>query len=126
MGFLAIHDWTSVSLVSSPTAGWLDPTAAVIASNSLCTHGGASDKICTSGFVDIITSGGDYVWQFNVTGGTILPEIDWHIGAQFADAAGSANGQLISAAIPEPGAAVVFAIGALLIGFARGRRGSRT
>ena len=33
VGFLAIQNWTSVSLVSSPTTGWSAPTAAVISSN---------------------------------------------------------------------------------------------
>ena len=73
-----------------------------------------------------LTRAGDYVWKFTVVGGTMLPEIDWHIGAQFADAAGPARGQLISAALPEPRAAVVVAIGALLIGSSYGRRRSRT
>jgi hypothetical protein len=126
VGFGAIQGWTSVSLVSAPTAGWADPVAAVTSSNSLCEVGGSSDKICTHGFVDI-TGGGDYSWAFNVVGGT-LKQDEWHIGGQFANSAGPARGQIISSSgipvIPEPSAALVFGIGALIVaaGARRGRR----
>ena len=116
VGFGAIQNWTSVTLDSSPTTGWSKPTAADVSSAGLCAVGGASDKICTSGFVNI-TGGGNYTWEFTVTGGTLKPLSDWHIGGQFADSAAATRGQIISAgpAIPEPSAALVFGVGTLLV-----------
>ena len=117
VGFGAIQNWTSVALDSAPNGSWLNPpVAADVSSNGLCKTGAASDKICTSGFVDI-TAGGDYKWEFTVTGGTVKPVDDWHIGGQFADSAGAARGQIISASapIPEPSAAFVFGLGTLLV-----------
>lgn len=130
VGFGAIQGWSSVSLVSSPvstTTAWSNPVEAVTAANDLCTKGTSSDKVCTHGFADI-TGGGDHVWEFTVTGGTLKlgPDAEWHIGAQFANAAGPAAGKIISEegspgpAIPEPSAALVFGVGALLV--ARMRR----
>lgn len=118
VGFKAIQNWTSVSLDSAPNAGWLNPPLeANTSSNNLCTNGTTSDKVCTHGFVDI-TGGGDFTWNFTVVGGTLLPTSDWHIGGQFADAAGPTNGQIISATsapIPEPDARLAFAAGLLAI-----------
>ena len=129
VGFGGLKGWSSVSLVSSPTAGWADPVASPTSSNGPCANVGAGGgKICTSGFVNI-TGGGDFVWEFNVVGGT-LKETPWHIGAQFANKAGRAQGQILSEdgspststpPIPEPTAALIF--GACVLAVSRsGRR----
>ena len=119
VGFGGLGDWSSVSLVSSPSTGWADPVGSPISSNGPCANGGAGGgKICTQGFVNI-TGGGDFVWEFNVVGGT-MKETPWHIGAQFANQAGGARGQILSEEgtsssnpIPEPSAALIFGVGVL-------------
>jgi hypothetical protein len=118
VGFKTISNWKSVTLDSSPASSavpWTNPVEAVNSSNNLCEKGTSSDKVCTSGFVDI-TGGGDYTWEFTLTGSTLLDPIDWHFGGQFADAPGTARGEIISAAIPEPSAALVFSLGLLVVG----------
>jgi hypothetical protein len=116
VGFGAIQNWTSVLLDSAPNGSWLNPpVAANVSSSGLCATGSSSDKICTSGFVDI-TGGGDFTWDFTVTGGTVKPLSDWHIGGQFADSAAATRGQIISASpVPEPSAVFVFGVGMLLV-----------
>ena len=129
IGFGGIKNWTSVSLVSSPTAliGWADPIESNINSSSLCGGtNGNSGKICTWGFTDI-RADDEYVWEFLVVGGKLkLGEGDWHIGGQFADYVDltddddkTPNGDVISESgtpVPEPTAAVVFAAGLLVVG----------
>ncbi len=128
VGFGGIGGWSSVSLVSSPitaTTAFSDPVEAVTAANSLCAVGTSSDKVCTHGFVTI-TGGGDFVWEFNVVGGT-LKDTPWHIGAQFANQAGPTQGWILSeegpssSPIPEPTAALLFGVGML----AAARSGNR-
>jgi len=118
VGFKAISGWTGVTLDSYPVSSagvWTDPVEAVNSSNNLCEKGTSSDKVCTSGFVDIM-GGGDYTWVFTLTGSTLLDPSDWHIGGEFADGPGITQGQIISAAIPEPSAALVFSVGLFLVG----------
>lgn len=126
VGFGAIKNWTSVTLVSDPTSSstpWASPVEANTSSNALCTNGTSSDKVCTHGFVDV-QGGGNYVWKFQVIGGTLKtgPDDSWHIGAQFADRAGTARGKIISEAgsatsppVPEPSAALIFSACVILI-----------
>lgn len=117
VGFGGIGEWSDVSLVSAPTAGWADPVGAPTSSNALCDNGSGGGKVCTHGFV-AITGGGDFVWEFSVVGGT-LRDTPWHIGAQFADQAGPARGWILSeegsssSPIPEPTAALLFGLGVL-------------
>jgi hypothetical protein len=128
VGFKTISGWTSVTLDSSPlssTVAWADPVEAVNSSNNLCEKGTSSDKVCTSGFVDI-TGGGDFTWEFTLKGSTLLDPVDWHFGGQFADGPGSARGEIISAAIPEPSAALVFPLGLLFVGRHLGIRKRKT
>ncbi|MBW2694229.1 MAG: hypothetical protein JRE57_16635 [Deltaproteobacteria bacterium] len=121
IGFKAIKDWTSGTVLSSPT----DPTQtwnpifeSPIASNSLCEKtSGNTDKICIHGFVDV-TSGGDYTWTFRIDDGTLMDTSEWHLGAQYADGHYRTAGKIISAnapPIPEPTAALLFGMGALLV-----------
>ncbi len=117
VGFKAVQGWSGATLDSAPSAGWADPVEAVTSSNNLCENGTSSDKVCTYGFVDV-TGGGAFTWEFTLTGGSLLPVSDWHIGGQYADAAGPARGQIISAsaaAVPEPSAALAFALGGLVV-----------
>jgi len=125
VGFKAIKDWTSADLVMAPTAGWLDPALeAATSANNLCKNGTSSDKVCTYGFTDITTDD-TYTWEFLVTGGTLLDTADWHWGGQYANQAGPTSGKIISASlppVPEPNAAILFGLGALIVGAGLRRR----
>lgn len=130
IGFKAIADWTSGSLVSVPTGSyainepgygpdpWEPVFEAPINSGSLCENiNGNTSKVCIAGFVDI-SGGGDYTWVFRLEGGTLLDVEDWHLGAQYAGGPWRSNGHIISAEaapIPEPTAAVLFGLGAILV-----------
>jgi MYXO-CTERM domain-containing protein len=80
------------------------------------------------GFVDITTDG-LYTWTFDVTGATILPVGDWHIGGQYCNGDPDntdCKGWIISTsapgeAVPEPSAALIFGA-ALLVAAPRLRR----
>jgi hypothetical protein len=136
VGFGGISGWTSVVLDGSPgmsAVGWTDPIGANVSSSGRCANGSTTDKVCSSGYVDI-SAGGDYTWAFTVTGGTLRPAVaDWHIGGQFAYFADLSSrkgprGHLISESgqpVPEPGAALLFGAGMLLVAACRGagRRG---
>jgi len=132
IGFGAIQDWTKVVLDSSPTStttAWSAPVEAATSANGLCSTGTSSDKVCSYGFAEI-TGGGDHIWHFTVTGGTLKlePDATWHIGGQFANAAGATSGQIISekgvpgSPVPEPTAAMVFGVCALLVARSTRRR----
>jgi hypothetical protein len=118
IGFKAIKGWTGGEVLSSPT----DPTQtwnpifeSPIASNSLCEKtNGSTDKICIHGFVDV-TGGGDYTWTFRIDDGTLMDTSEWHLGAQYADGHYRTAGKIISAQVPEPTAAMLFGMGALLV-----------
>jgi hypothetical protein len=124
IGFKAISGWTSGTVLSSPVGSvtdWNPIFDDPIASNSLCdTSNGDTDKVCIHGFVDI-TAGGDYTWTFRIDDGTLITDTSqWHLGAQYANGHYRARGNIISAegggpAVPEPAAAVLFGLGALLV-----------
>jgi len=126
IGFKAIQDWTSGTVLTSPGGLPIDPLPAIvyddpIASNSLCdTSNGDTDKVCIHGYVNI-TSGGDYTWTFRIDYGTLITDTsEWHLGAQYADGPNRSRGKIISAEggtppVPEPTAALLFGLGALLV-----------
>jgi hypothetical protein len=129
VGFGAIAGWSSVSLDSSPgttTTAWSAPVEANTSAAGICTTGTSSDKVCTGGFADF-GQGDVHVWKFTVTGGT-LKQDEWHIGAQFADGPGRSAGSIISEegtpgpSIPEPSAAVVFGLCAMVVARTSRRR----
>ena len=69
-----------------------------------------------SGRVIDITAGGDYTWTFRIDDGTLITDTsEWHLGAQYANGHYRAKGKIISAAVPEPTAAVLFGLGAILV-----------
>jgi len=125
IGFKAISGWTSGTVLSSPIGSvtdWNPIYDDPIASNSLCdTSSGDTDKVCVHGFVDI-TAGGDYTWTFRIDDGTLITDTSqWHLGAQYANGHYRARGNIISAeggggpSVPEPAAAMLFGLGALLV-----------
>jgi hypothetical protein len=126
IGFKAISGWTTGTVLSAPAGSltnWNPVYDDPIASNSLCdTSSGDTDKVCVFGFVDI-TAGGDYTWTFRIDDGTLI-EDEWHLGAQYAYQSGRARGKIIShdgspsdtPTVPEPTAALLFGLGALLVG----------
>ena len=92
-----------------------------IASNSLCDKSnGNTDKVCIFGYVNV-TGGGDYTWTLRIGDGTLITDTsEWHLGAQYADGQYRSAGHIISAEggtppVPEPTAALLFGLGALLV-----------
>jgi hypothetical protein len=135
IGFLAIKDWTDVQLLSAPngTGNWTDPIEAVIHSNSLCElSNGDPDKVCSSAqnsFLNMTNPKGEYEFEFLVIGGTLLPTSEWHFSGQWCDHLGECNGAILSVggtpsppAVPEPSAALLFAVGAVTVGRSLRRR----
>jgi hypothetical protein len=57
----------------------------------------------------------DYTWTFLIEGGTLMDTDEWHLGAQYANGPNRSQGQIISAQVPEPTAAVLFGLGAILV-----------
>jgi hypothetical protein len=129
IGWKAIKDWTlgdpGTTVLSSPTDPldtWNPIFDDPIASGSLCdTSAGDTDKVCITGYVDI-TGGGDYTWVFRIEDGTLMDTSEWHLGAQFANSRLRHKGHIISAEVPEPSAALLFALGAIVVTRAARRR----
>lgn len=124
LGFLAIKDWKTVELLTAPNGieNWSAAVEAVVNSNgSLCAPGDTTDKVCIyaqNEFLDM-SGGGNYTWTFKLTGSTVLSTSEWHFSGQWSNDVGLANGNIISAgaaAVPEPSAALLFAVGALTRG----------
>jgi hypothetical protein len=125
IGFKAVSGWTDASLLSAPngTGNWSSVKEAPINSNSQCSNtNGNTDKLCIHSQNSHlnVTGGGDYTWIFQIVGGSLNTD-EWHLGAQYANAVGPARGKIISAegvpgpAIPEPSAALLFGVGALVV-----------
>ena len=124
IGFKAIGGWTSGSVLSSPVGSvtdWNPVFESPIASNSLCEKtNGDTDKVCVAGFVNV-TGGGDQTWTFRIDDGTLITDTsEWHLGAQYADGRFRSAGSILSAEggtppVPEPTAALLFGLGALLV-----------
>ena len=127
VGFKVISDWTTGEVLTSPVGSvtdWNPVYAAPINSNSLCSNqNGQTEKVCVAGYVDI-TAGGDYTWTFRIDDGTLITDTsEWHLGAQYTPLsdAGRARGEIISYdgggsdPVPEPTAALLFGLGAILV-----------
>ena len=133
VGFKVIKDWDLGAVgteVTSYPAGSItdwnpiydDPISSSIKGPCMTTPGGNTDKVCATGFVNIQTDG-VYTWQFYIVGGTLIEDPDeWHLGAQYANGGGRSTGQIISTSgvggtvpVPEPTAAVLFGLGAVLV-----------
>jgi len=126
VGFKVITGWDPLlSTVTGPTGSgsWSLVEATVNSSkDGPCDPnvGNKTDKVCSSGFVNI-TSDGEYTWEFYLVGGMLIESTEeWHLGGQYADGGGRAKGQIWSTSgssvpIPEPTAAVLFGLGAILV-----------
>jgi hypothetical protein len=127
IGFKAISGWTTGTVLSSPVGSvtdWNPVFESPIASNSLCEKtNGDTDKVCVAGFVNIqdaLPDGTyDYTWTFRLDDGQLITDTsEWHLGAQYANGRFRSAGNIISAdaqPVPEPTAAVLFGLGALLV-----------
>jgi hypothetical protein len=135
IGFKAISGWDVGMVTSYPDGSmavnedgygpgpWEPVFEAPINSNSLCDNtSGNSSKVCVAGFVTIDGlddgNGGltyDYTWTFLIEGGTLMDVEEWHLGAQYANGPNRSKGLIISAEVPEPTAAVLFGLGAILV-----------
>ena len=124
IGFLVIKNWSDVQLQSAPNGlgNWTDPIHSVIHANELCEPTmGNSSKVCSAAensFLDMTAPRGKYEFEFLVIGGTLLETEEWHFSGQWANQVGPGPGDVISdgAPIPEPSAALLFAIGAVTVG----------
>jgi hypothetical protein len=134
VGFKVIQGWTSAEVITSPPGSMTNPvpydglvpwnpvSEAPVHANSLCEPGpGGTDKVCAAGFVNVKSVGGDYTWVFLIEGGTLITDTsEWHFGGQYADGRLLSPGHIISTdggaqPVPEPTAAVLFGLGALLV-----------
>jgi hypothetical protein len=139
IGFKAISGWTSGTVLSAPigsiTGSWAevfdDPNTAgpEHSDTPLCEGSkGDTDKVCIRGFVYAMEdefgndTRGVYEWTFRIDDGTLITNTDeWHIGGQYATGGGRQPGMIISAegggttAVPEPTAALLFGLGAVLV-----------
>jgi hypothetical protein len=125
IGVKVIKDWDTATLFSAPNGvgNWSSVFEAPINANSQCGNtNGNSDKLCifAKNAIHDVRGGGDHTWVFHVVGGTVAEE--WHLGAQYASAVGPARGKIISdegvptdSVIPEPSAALLFGVGAVLV-----------
>jgi hypothetical protein len=130
VGFKVVQGWSTAELLSAPNGvgNWSDVMEAPVNSNgSPCGSGGnATDKVCIFAKNNLlnVTTNGNYVFEFKLTGGSLMPTSDWHFGGQWGDSLIS-RGSIISvdaAAVPEPSAALLFAIGAVTVGRSLRRR----
>ncbi len=133
IGFKVIQDWTYAEVLTAPVGSitndwpyendvpWNPVYEAPINSNSLCDNTqGNTSKVCIAGFVDItdpLANGGsyEYTWTFYIADGTLMDTTEWHLGAQYASGRWRSAGHIISAQVPEPTAAVLFGLGAILV-----------
>lgn len=126
IGFKTITGWTDAELDSAPggVGNWSDVFEAPVASGgSPCSVGGDStDKICifAENSIADVRPNGQYTWSFTITGGTLLPTSEWHFGGQWCDTTTDCNGRIISlpkssTPVPEPSAALLFAVGAVTV-----------
>jgi hypothetical protein len=139
IGFKVIKDWDLAGnneVISSPTDpadDWNPVFDDPISSGSECdTNTGDTDKVCLNGFVNIVDTPGEYTWVVYIEEGTLMDVGEWHLGAQYANSryrtyggrdSTNKNGNIISTQpVPEPTAAVLFGLGAILVARRAGRR----
>ena len=131
VGFKAISGWTTGTVTGSPVgslADWSpvydDPINAGSPNSEVCqtSAGDNTGKVCIQGFVNAVDTPGEYTWTFHIDDGTLITDTsEWHLGAQYADGGGRTPGKIISAEggdtppVPEPTAALLFGLGAILV-----------
>ncbi len=136
IGFKVVTNWDldgNNEVISSPSNSydnWEPVQDDPIASGSECdTSAGDTDKVCLNGFVNIKTTPGEYTWVVYLEEGTLMDVDEWHLGAQYANSrfrtyggkdSTNKNGNIISTdsigqPVPEPTAAVLFGLGAILV-----------
>jgi hypothetical protein len=119
-----------VLLVSVTSGTWSDPVLSGIGSSGFCDGSGDAGFVCTTGESNIVSDPGEYVFTFKVDGTNATLLSEWSIKFQYCDSAdydggtGDCNGHVISepgvpgkdpgAPVPEPSAALVFAVGLLV------------
>jgi len=131
VGFKAVTNVTNVLSFSAPAGAgsWDMPLIRSNTTGQGC-RGNGNGKICAAentggvAFSNLPTDGDGWsYWTYIVEGSGVLSEEDQHYGLDY----GPGNGRLISASpgakIPEPSAALVFGLGALVVGRAT-RRGT--
>jgi hypothetical protein len=127
VGFKVIKDWDVtgnndvLSAPGDPTGDswdpvYDDPINSGSPNSEVCqtSAGDNTSKVCLNGFVNI-TAGGTYTWVIYLEEGTLMDVSEWHLGAQYANNRYRSVGKIISAQVPEPTAAVLFGLGAILV-----------
>lgn len=129
IGFKIIDNWTTGMVLTSPVGSMTDWNPVYddpISGNGptpLCqtTAGGDTDKVCIQGFVNIKDTPGVYTWTIRLDDGTLITDpTGTHFGGQYANGQYRSPGHIISGEgsappVPEPTAAVLFGLGALLV-----------
>lgn len=131
IGFKVVTNWDldgNNDVIGYPSGSmddWMPVFDDPIASGSECDKSsGDTDKVCLNGFVNIVTSPGEYTWVIYLEEGTLMDVDEWHLGAQYANSryrtSGRDNGNIISTdsigqPVPEPTAALLFGLGAILV-----------
>jgi hypothetical protein len=130
VGFKVIQDWDVTGdndVLSSPTDPidtWdpvFDDPINVGSPNQEVCQTNSSDTtgwVCLNGYVDITTPG-TYAWVVYLEEGTLMDVEDWGLGGQYANSRWRSLGNIISETgaepVPEPTAALLFGLGAILV-----------
>jgi hypothetical protein len=110
--------YQNLSVISAPdvTTNWSPVDGPLGGSGCKGVNG---SFVCLDAVNPLAVSNTQYQWQVQFDAAGILPVSDWHIGARFASP-DHPNGWILSASapIPEARTSLLYAAGALLVGFA--------
>jgi hypothetical protein len=128
-GFKAFDGLTADDILafSFSDGTWSDPELAGISADGFCSGGGDPGFVCSTGEANIVNDPGVYTFTYKIDGSNVTLLSNWSIKFQYCDSAdydggsGDCNGHIISEdgsaggpPVPEPSAALVFAVGLLV------------
>jgi hypothetical protein len=136
VGFIQAINWSlpvtilTADLTGAPGDEALWDTGFSNLSNGGCGNDDKTQKICSEDAPTVTEAalGGTLVWEYEITFDGVLDPNDLsgsHVGAKYNNADGRVNGILTSLeapAVPEPRAALAFAMGLAVVGTALRRR----
>jgi hypothetical protein len=131
VGFKAISGWTTGTVTGSPVGSltdwnpvYDDPISVGPPDSDVCQTSGGDNTgwVCIQGFVNAVDTPGEYTWTFHIDDGTLMTDTsEWSLGGQYANGGGRTPGKILSAEggdtplVPEPTAALLFGLGAILV-----------